>query len=121
MFHDPLAADLREAFGEANPVIDSLSTINRLEKSSVYVYTTAIEPLGALGSRYQVTMTVDLMSKHGDPAKAEPDLAAMLETLVEALWQRKDYMLTSATRTVNEDRTLHSWTCTVQAGIEIGA
>lgn len=101
-------------------VIGYPGTLDGISGPTVMTWTTDLEylPEAPIG-HFRVTHTVLVYAAFQDPERAEADLSATLQAVLEALWDHPSYLLSSAQRTVSEDNKIHSWTLTVSAGINI--
>lgn len=115
-----LTAALTTGLGTGYRVIGYPASLDAITKPTVALWATNLEHLAAAPNGYfQVTYTVQLFTGYQDPAKADEALDASLADLLAVLWNLPDYLLDRAERTVSQDDTIHSWTLTVHAGINI--
>jgi hypothetical protein len=117
---DDLAAVLVEGLPSSIRVIDYPAGIDAIQCPTVACWALDLTPAKAAPKgRYEVEFTLMLYTAYQDPERAEDDLAASLESLLDVLWDSERYLLTRATRTVSEDNKIHSWSLTVSGGITI--
>ena len=115
-----LTSALETGLGAGYKVIGFPSTIDGITKPTVALWATKLQHLPAApNGHFQVDFTVQLLTPHQDPAKADEALGSNLSDLLAVLWNLEGYLLDSAERTVSEDSKIHSWTLTVRGGITI--
>ena len=121
-----LRADLHAALiaglGPAYRVIGFPTSLDAVTKPTVAAWTTGLTrlpeaPVGHLA----VTYTVQVLTGHQDPKRADDALDAALGDVLAVLWAAPQFLLESADRTVSEDNRFHSWTLTVRGGITINS
>lgn len=115
-----LTTALTNGLGTGFKVIGYPATLDGVSGPTVALWATEIRPLlAAPNGHYGVDYTIQVLTAHQDPARADDDLDASMAAVLAVLWNHPTYLLTQATRTVSEDNKIHSWTLTVSTGITI--
>jgi len=92
----------------------------RYTRPTVAVWTTGITrlPAAPVGA-YELTHTVLIITGQDTASGADAALEPALLDVLEVLWRAPQFLVDSATRTVSDDETTHSWTLTVRGVLKI--